>query len=301
MLGVKAIARAKINLFLEVGDLREDGFHEVRSLMQSIQLADELYFRRTDGAHGKISIRCNEEDVPAGEENLVWRAIELFDSRKGVIGSGGIEVLINKKIPVGAGLAGGSADAAAALLAMDFVYELDLPREEIAEMASEVGSDVPFCLVGGTSVATGRGEVLRRLEPLPAFQVVLASTAEGVSTAEVYRRLDELRLELEREEKRGGDLEMVVEALERRDLEVLLSNLHNTLESATIAGEEVRSYKEVARQSGALAALMTGSGPTVFALVSGMEQAAEVAWELEKIAPITIITSFSERGAEISR
>ena len=123
MLGAKALARAKINLYLEVGRRRDDGYHDIRSVMQSLELSDELYFRRTSGRTGRIVIRSNDTKLPTGEDNLAWRAIEVFEESAGVRQEGGIEVLINKRIPVGAGLAGGSADAAAALMAMNHIQD----------------------------------------------------------------------------------------------------------------------------------------------------------------------------------
>lgn len=302
MLGVKAVARAKINLFLEVGPRREDGYHDIRSVMQSLELYDELFFRRTDGSGGKLLLRCNDKNVPTGEENLVCRALEVFESQNGPI-EGGVEVFINKRIPLGAGLAGGSADAAATLLALDYIHELELPADMLMDMASRVGSDAPFCLRGGTVMATGRGDRLETLEHLPQFQVILASPGEEVSTKEVYERFDNLVDGREHilEEKDEDILESLLEGIKKHDIESVYGSLRNDLETATGATQQVEQYKKVARDAGASAALMTGSGPTVFALVSGMEKAAEVAWELEKIAPITIVTSFSDIGAEIKR
>ena len=302
MLGAKTVARAKLNLFLQVGDRREDGYHEIRSIMQALELSDELYFRRTDGSGGKVVIRCNDKCVPSGGENLVCKAVEAFEDHTRVMGSSGVDVLLNKRIPIGAGLGGGSADAAAALLAMNQIYELEMPVETLMDIGARIGSDVPFCIQGGTALAMGRGEMIKRLDPLPPFQVVLASTGDEVSTREVYERFDSL-LESGQAEP-AAELDKVFEVLmggiERHEFETIYPNLRNNLESATIATGQVEGYKDVARGAGASAALMTGSGPTVFALVSGMEQAAEVAWELEKAAPITIVTSFAASGAEIS-
>jgi 4-diphosphocytidyl-2-C-methyl-D-erythritol kinase len=301
MLGAKAVARAKINLFLEVGALRQDGYHDIRSVMQSLELSDELYFRRTDGSGGKIVIRCNDPHVPATEGNLVYKAIEAFDAQTESMSGEGVEVLINKRIPAGAGLAGGSADAAAALQALNFIYELDIPTETLSEIGARIGSDVPFCILGGTSLVSGRGEKVEPLEALPPYQVVLASTGDEVSTRDVYERFDSLGAEAKPvPEEMKAAFGALLDGIRDRDFKAIYLNLRNSLESATIATGQVESYKDVALKAGASAALMTGSGPTVFALVSGMEQAAEVAWELEKAAPITIVTSFSSRGAEVS-
>ena len=302
MLGAKAIARAKINLFLQVGPRREDGYHEIHSVMQSLELYDELFFRRTDGSGGRVMLRCNNEDVPTSTDNLIWRAIEAFEGETGPI-DGGVEVFINKRIPLGAGLAGGSADAAATLLALDHMYELGLSTDTMMDIAARIGSDVPFCIQGGTVMATGRGERLEPLEQLPPFQVILATSDEEASTTEVYQRFDELLEdgELLREKEAEKALEALLEGVRKRDIDSVCSNLRNNLESATIAVDQVEQYKTVARGAGASAALMTGSGPTVFALVSGMDRVAEVAWELEKIAPITIVTCFSDCGAEVKK
>ncbi|HEY5501713.1 MAG TPA: 4-(cytidine 5'-diphospho)-2-C-methyl-D-erythritol kinase [Candidatus Anoxymicrobiaceae bacterium] len=301
MLGAKTVARAKLNLFLQVGDRREDGYHEIRSIMQALELSDELYFRRTDGSGGKVVIRCNDKCVPSGGENLVCKAVEAFEDHTRVMGSSGVDVLLNKRIPIGAGLGGGSADAAAALLAMNQIYELEMPVETLMDIGARIGSDVPFCIQGGTALAMGRGEMIKRLDPLPPFQVVLASTGDEVSTREVYERFDSL-LESGQAEP-AAELDKVFEVLmggiERHEFETIYPNLRNNLESATIAADQVREFKEAALGAGAVAAMMSGSGSTVFAIVSGMEQAAEVAWELGKEAPITIITSFADKGAEV--
>jgi 4-diphosphocytidyl-2-C-methyl-D-erythritol kinase len=302
MLGAKAVARAKINLFLQVGERRDDGYHDVNSVMQSLELSDELYFRRTSGESGRVTIRCNDMGVPKTEDNLVCRAVEAFEKHAGVMGSAGVDVLINKRIPVGAGLGGGSADAAATLLALNHIYELEMPMETLMEIGGRVGSDVPFCLRGGTAFATGRGEKIRALDPLPPFQVVLAATTQETSTREVYERFDMLA----RDEAIPGDGELdaalgaMLEGIGRHEFEGIFPNMRNSLEAATIAVERVEEFKETAMRSGAVVAMMTGSGSTVFALVAGMEQAAEVAWELGKAAPITIITSFASNGAEIT-
>ncbi|MBN2169548.1 MAG: 4-(cytidine 5'-diphospho)-2-C-methyl-D-erythritol kinase, partial [Actinobacteria bacterium] len=294
--------RAKINLYLGVGALRGDGYHEVRSIMQSLDLCDELYFRRTEGSSNEVKIRCNDRNVPADDTNLVSRAVNVFLENTGLAHVGGFEVLINKKIPVAAGLAGGSADAAAALLAMDHIFETEMERESLLDMAEMLGSDVPFCLLGGTAVASGRGERLKKIPDLPPLQVVLASPGLSVDTRDVYDRFDKAG---ESDKQDSSQLEQSVDnlvlSLERHDFDYAFENLYNSLEFVTTAVDEVAELKEAALQAGAKAALMTGSGPTVFALVSGFEKAADVAWELEKCAPVTIVTSFADKGAEVSK
>lgn len=301
MLGAKVIARAKLNLFLDVGERREDGYHEIRSVIQSLELSDELYFRRTEGERGRVNIRSSDSCLTTGEDNIVWRAAEEFASRTGVMRSGGIEVLINKRIPIGAGLAGGSADAAATLVAMNHIWELELGHDELMDIAGYVGSDVPFCLAGGTALVSGRGERVSRLESLPPYQVVLASPDEESSTAEVYRRFDELEPGgAPPAEELEAALRDIMDGIRKHDFDSICAGMRNALEPASTAGELVDRYREVALRGGASTAMMTGSGPTVFAIVNGFEQAAEVAWELGQVAPVTIITSFADRGAELS-
>jgi 4-diphosphocytidyl-2-C-methyl-D-erythritol kinase len=301
MLGAKTVARAKLNLFLQVGERRDDGYHEIKSIMQALELSDELYFRQTDGSGGKVIVRCNDSCVPCGSDNIVWTAIEAFEEHTRAMGSGGVDVLINKRIPMGAGLGGGSADAAATLVAMNHIFELEMPVETLMDIGARIGSDVPFCIQGGTSLATGRGEMIKRLDPLPPFQVVLASNGEEVSTKEVYERFDSLveTGSAVPQEELDEAFETLMGGIERHEFETIYPNLRNNLESATIAADRVGEFKEAAMGAGAVAAMMTGSGSTVFAIVSGMEQAAEVAWELGKEAPITIITSFADKGAEV--
>lgn len=298
MLGVKALARAKVNLFLDVGSRREDGFHQVATIMQTLDLSDELYFRRTGGPGDRISIRCSDPGVPCGPENTVWKAAEVFFRQAGAARSGGVEVFINKRIPIGAGLAGGSADGAAALLAMDRVWETALPPSRLEALGAMIGSDVPFCLGGGTVLATGRGEILERLRPLPPYQVVLASPGKEVSTREVYESFD-LLPGAGTFPCHPGALESMLKAVEEQDFKALCRGLSNRLEEAAGNREETAFFKDTAIRYGAGGALMTGSGPTVFALAEGLETAAGTAWELGQVAPLTIVTSFADRGAEV--
>lgn len=301
MLGAKTIARAKINLFLKVGRRRQDGYHEVKSVMQSLALADELYFRRIEGPGARVNLRCNDPGVPCNEDNLIIKAVEAFERHAQVLGDSGVEVLLNKRIPIGAGLGGGSADAAATILAMNEMFELEMPVDTMMSIGAGIGSDVPFCIKGGTALAEGRGEEIINLDHLPPFQVVLAADDKEVSTRDVYDRFDELLAEgtAEADSEIDEAFDRLMKGIERHEFTNIYPNLRNSLESATIASCQVAEYKELALRAGAVTAMMTGSGSTVFALVSSMESAAEVAWELGKAAPITIITSFADKGAEV--
>ncbi len=299
MLGTKAVACAKINLFLDVGKRQSDGFHEIWSLMQSLDLEDELYFRRIPDEEGQIYIRSSDSQVPCDETNLAWRATALFAERTGGFGGEGVEVTLHKKIPVAAGLGGGSADAAATLIALSAMWERGLSAEELKEIGAEVGSDVPFCLTGGTAWVTGRGEVVQPLKELPSPYVVIASPGTPVSTREVYERFDGEGKSLP-EPEREVHIESILESVYQGDAEATFAHLHNSLESATISRDIVEEYKETALRAGASSALMTGSGPTVFALTLSLEVATTVASALGEIAPLTILTRFSDKGARLS-
>ena len=254
---LKLLARAKINLTLDILGKRPDGYHEVEMVMQSVALADEVELEKT--AQG-ISLEIEGATLAADESNLAWRAAALFLRR--FPSAGGIAIRLKKTIPMAAGLAGGSADAAAVLLGMNDLFEKGLDEAALAEFAAEIGSDVPFCLAGGTQLATGRGEILRRLADLRPFPVVLAKPPVDVSTAWAYGRYDAQKA------VRHPDTEKMLAAIGAGDRLRICRELCNVLESVTIEEhEEVRRLKERMLEQGALAAMMSGSGPTVFALM----------------------------------
>ncbi|MDI6871193.1 MAG: 4-(cytidine 5'-diphospho)-2-C-methyl-D-erythritol kinase, partial [Bacillota bacterium] len=188
---VRARAYAKINLFLAVGPRRPDGYHELLSLMQSVGLHDTLDVTLARTEAPSIHFRCTHPDVPRDERNLVHRAVAAFREEFGV--GDPVSVTLDKGIPVAAGLAGGSADAAAALLALSHLYDRPGDNGRLAELAGRLGADVPFCLVGGTARAEGTGERLTSLPAHPGVWLVVWKPPGGVSTAEVYARLDEAR------------------------------------------------------------------------------------------------------------
>lgn len=269
---LKLLARAKINLTLDVLGKRPDGYHEVEMVMQSVALADEVQLEKA--AQG-ISLAVEGAPLAADESNLAWRAAALFLRRFSP--AGGAAIRLKKKIPMAAGLAGGSADAAAVLRGMNELFAQGLDEAELAPLAAELGSDVPFCLAGGTQLATGRGEVLRRLADVPHFFVVLAKPPVDVSTAWVYGRYDG------QQEVRHPETKKMLSAIEAGNRSLICKELCNVLESVTIKEHmEIRSLKERMMQEGALAAMMSGSGPTVFALMKSEEEARRLAAKLRE-------------------
>ncbi len=250
-------APAKINLSLDALSKRSDGYHEVEMIMTMVDLADRIDLTETDD--GRITVDVSEGFVPSDQRNLAYQAADLLKKRLNV--KKGVSIYITKRIPVSAGLAGGSSDAAATLKGLNHLWQLGLTMDELAELGSEIGSDVSFCVYGGTALSTGRGEIIQSIASPPPFWVILAKPPIGVSTADVYKRLNVNDIQ------RAKTREMI-KAIERQDFNGICQNLHNVLESVTLdMYPEVRNIKEQMLRFGADGVLMSGSGPTVFGLV----------------------------------
>ncbi|PWW19026.1 4-diphosphocytidyl-2-C-methyl-D-erythritol kinase [Cytobacillus oceanisediminis] len=257
MLKVMVKAPAKINLSLDVLHKREDGYHEVEMIMTTIDLADRLELTLLD--KNEIKIISHNRFVPDDQRNLAYQAAHLLKERFRV--QKGVAITIEKTIPVAAGLAGGSSDAAATLRGLNKLWELGLSMDELAEIGSEIGSDVSFCVYGGTALAKGRGEVIKELPAPPTCWVILAKPFIGVSTADVYRRLDVSQVH---HPNTGG----MIEAIHNGSYAGVCHNLGNVLEDVTLQMHpEVAQIKDQMKRFGADAVLMSGSGPTVFGLV----------------------------------
>ncbi|AGX02097.1 MULTISPECIES: 4-(cytidine 5'-diphospho)-2-C-methyl-D-erythritol kinase [Bacillaceae] len=250
-------APAKINLSLDVLYKRPDGYHEVEMIMTTIDLADRLEL--TELKKDEIRIISHNRFVPDDQRNLAYQAASLLKERFKV--KQGVAITIEKTIPVAAGLAGGSSDAAAALRGLNKLWGLGLSLDELAEIGAEIGSDVSFCVYGGTALATGRGEMIKHLPAPPTCWVILAKPFIGVSTADVYRRLD---LKGIHHPNTAG----MVEAIKDGDYSSVCENVGNVLEDVTLnLYPEVAQIKDQMKRFGADAVLMSGSGPTVFGLV----------------------------------
>ncbi|MBE9063314.1 4-(cytidine 5'-diphospho)-2-C-methyl-D-erythritol kinase [cf. Phormidesmis sp. LEGE 11477] len=284
-------SNAKINLYLEIIGSRPDGFHELVMVMQSVALADRITLRPIKAPN--ISIECDHPLVPTDSTNLAYKAVSLLQKRfpNRTNQRGGVEIKIEKKIPVGAGLAGGSSNAAAALFGLDVLWDLGLTRVELQELGAELGSDVPFCLVGGCAIATGRGEAIDSIPNPPKLHTVLAKyTSLSVSTPwayktyrqqfdHTYKPLNELAsLEERRSRLHSGPM---VKAIGSHDTVAIGTHLSNDLEKVVLpAHPKVMQLKEVvqtiAAQHNGIGTMMSGSGPTVFALIETAEQAQAI-------------------------
>ncbi|MED4455581.1 4-(cytidine 5'-diphospho)-2-C-methyl-D-erythritol kinase [Metabacillus fastidiosus] len=250
-------APAKINLSLDVLHKRDDGFHEVKMIMTTIDLADRVEIREL--SIDRIEIISHNRFVPDDQRNLAYQAAKILKERYNI--KKGVAIYITKSIPVAAGLAGGSSDAAATLRGLNRLWKLGLSLDELAELGSEIGSDVSFCVYGGTALATGRGEIIQHISPPPHCWVVLAKPTVGVSTADVYKNLN---LNAVHHPDVGG----MIDAINKGQYEKICGLLGNVLESVTLKMHpEVANIKDQMKRFGADAVLMSGSGPTVFGLV----------------------------------
>ncbi|PBC37825.1 4-(cytidine 5'-diphospho)-2-C-methyl-D-erythritol kinase [Rhodococcus sp. ACPA4] len=269
-------APSKVNLHLAVGDLRDDGYHDLTTVFQALSLADTVTVSAADG----LSVSVVGDDaaaVPTDRTNLVWKAAELLSAEAGV--ETDVEILIDKGIPVAGGMAGGSADAAATLVALNAYWKLDLSRRELDGFAAKLGSDVPFSLHGGTALGTGRGEQLVPVLTRNTFHWVLALAKGGLSTPVVFRELDKLRAE--GTPNRLGDADDLIHALTTGDPRQLAPLLGNDLQAAALSlNPALRRTLRAGVDAGALAGIVSGSGPTCAFLCSDAQSAVDFSAEL---------------------
>ena len=273
MNSMKLKAYAKINLGLDVLRKREDGYHEVRMVMQMVNLYDriELVKKKNSG----IEVKTNLYYLPTNQDNLVYKAanllIEEFQIKEG------IQIHLKKYIPVSAGMAGGSSDAAAVLFGMNRMFHLGLSLEELMKRGIKLGADVPYCIMRGTALSEGIGEKLTSLPSVPSCKVLIAKPAISVSTRFVYENLKLQEL------NSHPDIDGIIENIKKKNITGTAERLENVLETVTIpAYPVIEDIKNVMKEQGALNALMSGSGPTVFGLFIEEKQ-AQAAWEKIKV------------------
>lgn len=267
MAATEVFAYAKLNLSLDVLDKRPDGYHEMKMVMQTVTLRDRIALETGTGR--PLEMRSNLGFLPADEHNLA-AAAALALCRETGTDPGGLSIKLDKTIPVCAGMAGGSADAAAVLRGLNEVLRLDLSQTRLEEIGALVGSDVPYCVGGGTALAEGRGEILTSLPSLPHCHIVLCKPAFSVSTPELFRALDGCRI------RRRPDTAGLIDALMAGDLPGVARRMYNVFEDVLPQRryQEICTIKNVLIQHGALGASMSGTGPTVFGLFD-RQQAAE--------------------------
>lgn len=280
---VKLPAYAKINLTLDVLGKREDGFHDLSMVMQSVTLADTVTITRGEGS--ELTLSTDLGFLPGTDKNIAAVAARVFAKHTGV-SLEGVHIDLAKKIPVCAGTAGGSSDGAAVLRGLNQLFETGFTLEELAKMGEEVGSDVPYCVLGCTALAEGRGEVLTKLPSLPDCTILLCKPGFPISTPELFRKIDDTKLHLR------PDTAGMLQALEEGDLAGICHRMFNVFEAALPQPrrEEVEEIKSTMLGGGALGACMSGTGPTVFGIFESREQAQQVYDSLAAVYPETYLT-----------
>lgn len=266
-------ALAKINLGLDVVRRREDGYHEVRMVMQTIHLFDRLNIEKTKDAG--ISIKTNLSFLPVNENNLIYKAGKLLMDEFNI--TEGVSVELDKRIPVAAGMAGGSTDAAAMLYGMNKIFDLGLSMQELKDRGVKIGADVPYCLMRGTALAEGIGEKLKSLPPMIKCPVLIAKPQISVSTKFVY---ENLKLD---ENTVHPDIDALIQDIKIKDLHEVCNHMGNVLETVTIPNYPIiDEIKKKMMCNGAIGAMMSGSGPTVFGLFEDEETAKKAYKEMKK-------------------
>lgn len=272
------LAPAKLNLTLEVGEKRSDGYHEVQSVMSCAALYDEVTLE--SGTSGGISMTCDCPGLPLDDTNLCLRAAKLFFKKTG-IPCDGLHIELSKRIPMQSGLGGGSADAAAVLRGLRKLYRPEMMIKDLERMAAELGSDVPFCVRSVTAMVRGRGEQLLKLPKLPLCWFVICKPEFSFSTAEMYAKLDE------KDPVSSIDTLGLIKALEYQDMQEISDRLGNCFEGVLEESSEIFAIKNRLLALGARNACMSGSGSAVYGLFTREDEAKAAAAELQKVYPQT--------------
>lgn len=287
-------AYGKINLGLDVVRRREDGYHEVKMVMQTVNLYDRLVFRDIDD--DRIIIESDSDELPDVENNIIYKSYMLLKKAYGI--SRGLHVNVEKHIPVAAGMAGGSADAAATLVAVNRIFELGLSEQQLMEYGVRIGADVPYCIMQGTALAEGIGEVLSPLPPMPECWILIAKPNIGVSTKWVYENLHVDTLD----RNQHPDIDILVDALKEGDVCAVAERMGNILETVTVRRHpEIESIRRMMEDHGSLGARMSGSGPTVFGVYDNdsKDTAQKLADELaqsELIQAVHVVRPYNRYG-----
>ncbi len=286
---VKIKAYAKINLMLDIINKRNDGYHDLFMIMQSIGIYDKVTV--TENKSKSITIKCNIDDIPLNNKNIAWKAAEaFFEETK--MKNRGIEICIEKRIPHAAGLAGGSADGAAVIVALNKIYKTNLTDEELCNIGVKIGADVPFCITGGTLLAQGIGDVLHKVKPLRKCYIVIAKPDFDVNTGSAYKQFDDFG------KTHTPDKFGMLCAMESRDLHQICSKMENVFEQFIEVPNRI-SIKETMKNNGAIGVCMSGSGPTVFGIFEDKKNAQNAANELKSLAKDIEVCIPVNKGCEI--
>ncbi len=282
-------ALAKINLGLDVLGRRENGYHDVRMVMQTIYLYDNVTLNKTE--ESGISLKTNLSYLPVDDKNIAYKAAKMLMEEFNI--EDGIEIILDKHIPVAAGLAGGSSNAAAVLVGMNRLFDLGLSQQELMDRGVKLGADVPYCVMRGTVLAEGIGEILTPLAPMPKCFILVAKPSISVSTKTVYEKLDAHEIEVH------PDIDGVIAGLNAGDLKMVAESMGNVLERVTIEDHPIiEEIKKVMKEEGALNAMMSGSGPTVFGIFDDKmvaKRAGQKIKELELTKQVYVVNVHNNR------
>lgn len=286
MIALYAFGYAKLNLYLNVLDKRDDGFHNIESVMQTVTLRDDMEI--LIGTKEPWCVDSDWDDVPRNEDNICWKAAKLFFEKIGE-DPDGLTIHILKRIPMGAGLAGGSTDAAAVLRALDIYYKMPLSLDELCQLGAEVGSDVPFCILCGTAITEEKGQILFPINHAPQAYYVICKPDASLSTKDMYEQLDQEGI------PPINDTKKIVTAIRNQNVSLIAANLYNVFESLAIQRvPEIAKIKQQLKQYGALGAQMTGSGSAVFGVFDDFEKAIEACNKLHEKYPDTYFATNSD-------
>lgn len=288
---VEVLAYAKINLMLDIIRRRTDGYHDLFMIMQSVGVADRVTVEREPGR--KLRLTASIDDIPLDDKNIAWKAAALFFKTTG-LRRPGLHIHLEKHIPHAAGLAGGSADGAAVLVALNRLMGTDLSTDQLCDMGVQIGADVPFCIVGGTCLAQGIGEVLSPLKPMPPCHIVLAKPDFGVNTGKAYDLFDT------NGKTHNADQLGMLTAVQNRDLPAICGKLENVFEQFVEVPGRIE-MKEVLRAAGAAGVCMSGSGPTLFGIFTDKAQALAAAQDLAPFAKDIAVTKPVRHGCKITK
>ncbi|MCR4648507.1 MAG: 4-(cytidine 5'-diphospho)-2-C-methyl-D-erythritol kinase [Lachnospiraceae bacterium] len=289
---VKEKAYAKINLGLDVLRRREDGYHEVKMIMQTIGICDEITFATSPSTEG-VNLIADVDNLPLDGTNLIIKAANLMMEKYNI--RQGVDIRLIKNIPMASGMAGGSSDAAATLRGLNKLFGLGLTEEELCRLGVKIGADVPFCVYGGTYLSEGIGEKLTRLPDVPHCTVLIAKPKFGVSTGYVYANLHVENI------KKHPDIDSVIDSINRKDIKSIASNIENILENVTLKDYPfVQELKDIMNAHGAMKSLMSGSGPTVFGLFDNKANAERAAVELRALDEVgdVVVTCFEDLSSD---
>lgn len=292
MNSIKLKSRAKINLSIDVLGVREDGYHLVEMIMQTIDLYDLIEINEI--IDNKILIKSNSNEIPVDSNNIVYKAANLIKETFNI--DRGIEIYIEKNIPVAAGMAGGSSNAAAILVGLNNLWNLNLSDEQLEEMGLKIGADVPFCIKGGTVLAEGIGEELTDIKGLDEdVSILVCKPNLFVSTKEIYELIDS------REIKIRPNNNLLIDCLKNNKIEELANNMLNVLEEVTVEKYPIiREIEKIMMENKALGAMMSGSGPTVFGLYKNKDDALKCKSILEKEFKQTFVVCCNNKGVEVN-